>query len=232
MTARQEHGFAFEDVVFDGFEGVEKSNRYTARHDGVTTQGNKKVNISVKTRNRGSELCLGDAKRIASDYEPLLLIEGTYKTKRSIDTINAYYLDSGMSYFLGEKATYQRHQFIRFDKWMNSTPEINSHAFDKQWGVGRCALRKACKDNLVGKDACIVPRPKRDHKKQHRLQCAITKVSMRDIVSRFMVATIDKTNITVTDIAANEVHECADFAECMTCAKQIIDKAIADPEFD
>lgn len=223
MVARQSHGFEFESILENAFSAMQKSSSYTARYDGVFFDGfGKPYNVSIKTRNIRNELCLSDAKRISTDTDPLFLIEGIYKTRGNVDIIRGYNLKNGFVEFFGDDADNACREIHCFSDYMNHTSNINSRAYDKTWQKERADFQIRYRNIMTGKNACIVPRPKRDHKKQHRLQCAISRKNLEEVLSRKKIFEINLRTLTVFDIKQGESTQCDTVQECFLVAERIL----------
>lgn len=222
MTERQKHGFEFEGRTCEAFDGMSRSSGYTDRYDGTfSSEEGTERHLSVKTRGMRSELCLGDFSRIAGDDEPEVLIEGLHERDREISHVNAYRLDDGMSVFLGDNARDLKGKIKGFSEYMMGTDGFNSYDYDREWTRHRREFQSEYKEALEGDLACIAPRPKRDHKSQRRLQCAISRSKMDKVVSQFKVCEADLDGCTVTDIVTGETFSFDDADECMRKVAEI-----------
>ena len=173
MNERQAHGFKFEKkyIAENNLTAYEK---YTSPFDAYDEKG---IDYQIKTIKKGSSIDLGDIFRNANKEKDFYLIVSFWQgEKENIVEINKLYIDHVIW-----------NEYLKFDMydelkdWIKNKVS-NSYDYDLQW-------RKEVKNwkSLFGK-RLIMPRFKRDHKKQRRIQCGITnRVFYSHFVKNFSV---------------------------------------------
>lgn len=157
---RQRHGFIYQAAV------IKKNNyRETGYTDKWDAYDDKNRPVSIKCIKKGADICFGDFERQNTVTEDFILHVAFWEQSRSNITeqydliINA---DNWNSYF-GNCAILQ-------NAFTEMAMITNSHADDQKWDT--FCLQTA---ELYNTDQNIIKlRFKRDHKKQKRLQCAIS----------------------------------------------------------
>ena len=208
MTERQGHGFKAEEFLEEKLPSFERDSNYTAAHDGtITSSSDKKVPCSIKTVGRG-EICLGDFRRIANDDQPLVVIVGEYSKKLPggkaiFDDFQVCLLPKGFAGVFGKRVFPVRSYIGEYRDYMSgklasyagyaynpSKYPFNSHAADADWTKDKETFDKRYLALYGGEEPLIEPRPKRDHKTQRRLQCAITRAQRDAFYKAYRIAQI------------------------------------------
>jgi hypothetical protein len=163
MAERQKHGFEYEDLKINE-NGLIKEENYTAKWDTFEIYNGIKTPVSVKCISLNSSIDFGDFKRQSEVDEDFILYVGFWKDKKD-NIVEEYKVlinkDIWNSYF-GNKTIIQS----MLDEMKGIS---NKYSDDDKWKV----YRNKYKD-LYGK-SIVSLRFKRDHKKQKRIQCGITK---------------------------------------------------------
>lgn len=171
---RQIHGFQNEFRVCE-MHNLQKTDNYTFRWDAFT-KGRKPVPVSIKTKSAGGDIEMGDLFRQASHKEDFYLHVSFWKDKKR-NVIQEHILlipgDYWQSLFKHE---------MRDDIKKVLADASNDRDYDAKWTEDITALREKW-----GTDGPIRLRPKRDHKKQLRMQCAINHKQFLKMVELFSV---------------------------------------------
>lgn len=166
---RQIHGFNFENYIINKFNLTKKEN-YTDKWDAEFNS----IPVSIKTHEISGGIELGDIYRISQINSPFYLIVGFWKNQKdNIVEEHIAYIDD-MSWW---KSLFDYELLKDFKTFLDSVS--NNSTDDKKWKEGRLALSKKWVEKTPN---IIKPRWKRDHKKQKRIQCAI---SYSDFISKF-----------------------------------------------
>lgn len=182
---RQKHGFLFEKTMEEIIAVLETDDNYTAEDDGnIVLSEELELRTSIKTQKSGGELCLGSFNRIASNDEPLLLIIGEWFDKNHIDSVFLCYLPNGFVPLFGNNAYDMIALCDEFVEYMHTTPDFHEHSYDSEWKERYQQFQDDY--GSMANNCYIYPRAKRDHKKQARLQCAISYDDTQILLSNFM----------------------------------------------
>jgi hypothetical protein len=179
MTARQAHGFKNELMVIDRYN-LNKATSYTAKWDAIAPRivvGQrviKDVPTSIKTIREGGSVDMGDIFRHAKNGNDFVLHVDFYRGPRSeLNIVETYtiYIESGKWRSLFE--------FGHYDFLRGCLHEItNSYSDDLKWKSMMAEMNK-----LWRREERIVHlAPKRDHKKQKRIQCTIPNRKFRELL--------------------------------------------------
>jgi hypothetical protein len=155
---RQRHGFLYEALVIQKY-GLSKSSKYTSAYDATY----ENIPVQIKCIKHGCAIELGDYKRNKQKQADFILIVGFWKgDKKNIIREDVLYIDYRLFVdhlrFDGDNAMIEEMKLI-----------TNLRIDDGRWG----SYVKRYK-NLWPKTNLIDIRFKRDHKKQKRIQCAIS----------------------------------------------------------
>lgn len=175
MAARQEHGFSNEKRIIKEHNliDVSKTEGYTSKWDAIAPaalilspqQRVTDVPTSIKTIRHGGSVDMGDVFRHAKNTEDFILQVDFYVgPKKELNIVESYkiYIDSQTWGLL--------FKFEHYDYLRQCLREItNDYSDDPKW---RNMMEKM--HDLWEKPKRIVHlAPKRDHKKQKRMQCTI-----------------------------------------------------------
>lgn len=201
---RNAHGKYLEDLLASCSNGrLELETCETAPDDGYLYFAPIKTSIPVSVKNKGErgELCMGSFKNIIDHQGEVILIYGLHEPREPHPyVLYALYLPEGyysLYEYTGDAGMYNEvADFVTdFEEYLSTTEEINEYKYDKIW----CRERKERRDwyfslfpDTARRSVVIQPRPKRDHKNQHRLQCAISRRILEDITERFGVAKYER----------------------------------------
>lgn len=171
MSERQKHGFDFQEKFIKDNNLIPDTN-YTGEWDAYTKKG---IPVQIKTRKSNGELDLGDLKRNLNKNENFMLVVGTYEEK------------NGTKNFLETKS-----YFVDCDIWKKQFNCVglltemldfvknisNDHKDDQKWKAGIKTFKQQTK-------GIAVPRFKRDHKNQKRIQAAVPRKNLSSFYSSF-----------------------------------------------
>lgn len=161
--ARQGHGFKNEERIKEKY-GLQKytdvkSNDYTSTYDAVAPNGKP---VSIKTEGLGSNVELGDYFRNANANEDFYMVVSFWQGDKD-NIVEEYKV-------LVPADEWAEHFDRNFDDKIKTliSEASNDESYDEEWKRRRLALNEE-----YGADQFIRLRPKRDHKKQKRMQAAI-----------------------------------------------------------
>jgi hypothetical protein len=170
MDERQKHGFEYEELKINENNLIKEEN-YTAKWDTFEIYNDVKTPVSVKCIGLNSSIDFGDFKRQTEVDEDFILYVGFWKGKKN-NIVEEYKVlinkDVWNSYF-GDKSIIQS----MLDEMKGIS---NDYSDDNKWKDYRNKYKE-----LYGK-SIISLRFKRDHKKQKRIQCGITKPNFVNVV--------------------------------------------------
>ena len=203
MTERQQQGFALEQICDEHMPYLCLSDEYTSQDDAIyILHDGHEIGVSIKSSTANGEICLGSMSRIIRSTEPLLLIYGVHKRK-VFQKISAYILPNGWRTIFPSASDVLNECDI-FENYMKgiSTNDylgndynadmFHSHEYDAEWRLNLKQFKQDYHDTISSTHGnFIYVRPKRDHKKQARLQAAIP-ANMRDCLEPLLVSSNDK----------------------------------------
>lgn len=161
-NTRQIHGFHNEYHLCKKYDLL-KMDHYTSRWDAYTKTPNP-IPVSIKTMQIGSEVPLADFFRNKEIKEDFYLIVAMWEgQKHNIVKETTLFIPKG---FWNAQFNDLCDEKIR-EAIQNSSPE---HSYDEKWRMDCQSIR----DDWVKSQSIIRLRPKRDHKKTVRMQCAIS----------------------------------------------------------
>lgn len=184
-TARQKHGFVYQSRVINKYNLLEQKG-YTAEYD-ATYQN---IPVQIKCSKFGSSLELGDYQRNKNKNKDFILAIGLWKKCNSFNKVitNEYLLYIEHCNYIKQLGYYNEYiETLMYEEFK----EISNHnEHDYIW-------QQFCKKykSLWKKDNKISIRFKRDHKRQKRIQCAVSWYNFDDWLLRdFEHITIDVHN--------------------------------------
>lgn len=178
---RQAHGFKNEERVCEKYDLEHFKKNYTHKWDAMTKEKTP-MPVSIKTKSLGGSVEMGDFFRNASNTED-------------------FYLH--VSFWDGDKANIvSEHALLVPGKvWSAMFPQdchddirtllkeaSNDHSYDATWKQ-KCAELQAKWESL---GSIIKLAPKRDHKKQKRMQCAIPNSEFMKLMALYKVVGLPK----------------------------------------
>ena len=222
MTERQNIGFEFEQLCNNMLGSLELNDGYTDADDGyfVLSSG-RRIRVSLKCISETGEVCLGDVFRIVENSEPVLMLVGHHKPRQMPQHIDAYWLPSGFPGIMHGLAPRIAKLCHDFHDYMLGDENFNERNYDKYWTQERKNFLDAYHAIFGDNTAFIHPRPKRDHKNQRRLQCAIPTRYKDELRRNYGVASLDMPSNIVRDASGSVFHSTAgnnvwdDFEECI-----------------
>lgn len=175
-NTRQQHGFQFEEYIIHKHK-LTKSSGYTNKYDAYYN----KIPVQIKCIKYGSVIELGDYYRNKSKTEDFFLIIGFWKnTTDNIIKTDILFI---------EHSIYINNMVYHSDTAFKVGMDLitNLHVDDDAW-KHFCNLHK----NNYPKSNLISIRFKRDHKKQKRVQCAISNKNYKLFIQLFKHTTLIK----------------------------------------
>jgi len=182
MSARQQHGFDYEKHIIE-LLNLKRNKNYTGKNDAYYKDKNgKEYLVQIKCIKKGSAIDLGDYCRNKNKNKDFVLIIGFWEGSKE-NIVEEYILYPPLEWWIGLFKVYDG-----FDKEMYEFLDdiSNDKIDDAKWVSGRKMLTKKWNDSWVPHNSdfenvwkekyperLVLPRFKRDHKKQKRIQCAI-----------------------------------------------------------
>jgi len=161
---RQKHGFIYENKIITE-NNLEKSPSYTNKWDAFEVYNGYRLPVSVKCIKNGSSIEFGDFKRQTEITTDFILYVGFW-SENDNNIIEQYKIfikkETWFSYF-GDLSI--------IDEMLSCMKDISNDIIDD----GRWYNFRQKFSGLYGVNNVISLRFKRDHKKQKRIQCGITK---------------------------------------------------------
>lgn len=159
MAERQEHGFVYEQSIIKKYN-LKPSIHYIHKDDGYKND----IPVQIKCIKHKSSIDLGDLWRNGNKSESFYLIIGFWKGKKD-NIIEEHIL------FIDHKKWNKYFEFDHNDEIKHLIKTIsNDYSDDDKWKKEVKRLKGLWNTT----DRVIQPRFKRDHKKQKRIQCAIS----------------------------------------------------------
>lgn len=198
MTARQAHGFVNEEVVchregYTPWEIYEQkyphhrdaSGAYTSKWDAVD-EASPGTNlhglpIQIKTIKKGKAIELGDIFRNSRIGEDFRLVVEFYESVDPISNrpniVESHSVDVDYSKW---RELFTFDQYSEWADWIRNRVS-NSYSYDTIW-KSETRTRKA----QWGPERIVQPRFKRDHKKQRRIQCAVSNSKFGHFIKQIL----------------------------------------------
>lgn len=189
MTERQVQGFQLERLINERLDGYVPSTDYTSQHDGMF-QG---MPVSIKCMKARGDICMSDFKRIVTDASPSLMLLALRQSEFR-QTLYILSFPNGTRGIFGRHADAVTELVSEFSSYMRDECS-NSRAYDATWRQRRRQFMHDYVDAFCQDVPMIMPRPKRDHKHQRRLQCAVPHNRQADFLSRYAITSIQPTDI-------------------------------------
>lgn len=159
---RQAHGFNNEDRVKSDYELLDyagETNGYTGKYDAQTKEG---IPVSIKTEKLKSDVELGDYFRNAQVNQDFYLVVSFWENEKN-NIVEEYHV----KFPAEEWKKLFNHNLD--DKIRRVIQEAsNDYSYDAIWTQKIKKLKEEYGNNIIRL------RPKRDHKTQKRMQCAIS----------------------------------------------------------
>lgn len=181
-TERQKHGFIYQDNFINRYNLLEQKG-YTAEYDATY----KNIPVQIKCSKYGSSLELGDYRRNKDKNKDFILAIGLWKNVSNKKLITNEY----MLYIEHDK--YTKHlgyynDYIETLMYEEYKQISNDKDDDEEWKQF-CTKYKS----FWKADNKISIRFKRDHKKQKRIQCAVSWYNIGDwLLNDFEQISLDK----------------------------------------
>ena len=180
MSEHQIFGFFIQDKLIEEYN-LMKDKSYTGVYDAFTKYN---MNIQIKTNKNKTAIYMGDIKRNFSKDEPFILI--IYNYDSNYNHIKTYFI------LVDDYKKYNElFYFDEYDEFCDEFKNIsNSHEDDSKWKLLRLKYTKRYKE----KHKLTRMNPKRDHKKQKRIQCSIPYKFLKEFMDNFKVLTEEEFN--------------------------------------
>lgn len=166
---RQAHGFSYQDTIITKYN-LSKIDPYTGKklkYDDKWDAYFNFIPVQIKDKKKGGNIELADMFRQSETTEDFLLIVGFWQDdKTNIVEEHILYIKGNEWYPL-----FNHECLNKYKQLLNTI--TNDYSDDNKWKQKINELRKEWKKLTP---YLIVPRPKRDHKDQKRIQCAINNV--------------------------------------------------------
>lgn len=182
---RQSHGFQFEDYCANKYNLIKNTTiNYTSKWDYYTCKNN--IPVSIKTHQKGTGIELSDYFRQSHIIDDFIMIIGFWEGQKS-NIVEEYclYIDG---------IDWHSHFNLKLEtKLLDLLDNItNDKSDDALWKKTCNELKDEFKKTT---DCLIVPRFKRDHKKQKRIQCAINNISFYQyFLDKFQINSMEVIN--------------------------------------
>lgn len=176
MSEHQKHGLLWEDEVINMYNLV-KSDKYTSVWDAYTQDG---VPVSIKTKMINTNVEMGDLFRNSRCNEDFFLVVGFWSGRKdNIVRVDKLFVDANFW-----KSQFDENIVNQFKNIFDGIS--NSKEDDQKWK----SRMKDFKDLWNSQETIIQVHPKRDHKKQKRVQCSVKKKKWEEISNLFKVENI------------------------------------------
>jgi hypothetical protein len=164
---RQKHGFTYQTNVIDKYSLIENKS-YTAEYDALF----QNIPVQIKCSKQGGALEMGDYMRNKNKSTDFILAVGLWEHDKTNSTNNKilskeYLLYIEHSRFISNIGYYT--DIIEYMMYEDFKQISNSRDDDVRWTEFRLKYKELWPDTHK-----IDIRFKRDHKKQKRIQCAIS----------------------------------------------------------
>jgi len=168
MAERQIHGFNYQRSIIE-LESLTEDMNYTGKWDAFCLE--KEVPVSIKCIGINGSVDFGDLKRQTEVQNDFILYVGFWQKSKSniVEEYKVLIKKENWDRYFGDKSIIQ--SMIEEMKGIS-----NSYSDDSKWKEFRNKYIK-----LYG-DSIISLRFKRDHKKQKRIQCGITRKNFMEVV--------------------------------------------------
>lgn len=182
MPARQQHGFDYQDYVVGQLD-LFPSENYTSKDDAYIMEKNGIIYpVQIKFIKKGASIELGSYTRNKEKDRDFVLIIGFWEGLKG-NIIEEYILYPPLEWW---KSLFVAPENFDEEMFYFLNQISNDYSDDVNWKTGCKKLITQWKDywEIVHEDfeekwqedypdRLVVPRFKRDHKKQKRIQCAI-----------------------------------------------------------
>ena len=160
MTARQNHGFVNEARIKSKYNLLPYSDEsYTAKYDALSSTG---IPISIKVAKLGKEICLGDYRRNSENKEGFYLILSIWEGRKDNIVRESCLYFPGITW----NSFFDKNVAIKARELIGNAS--NASEYNPIWKAGIEELKS------LNASKYIRLRPKRDSKRQRRMQCAIS----------------------------------------------------------
>lgn len=169
---RQKHGLVNEDVVKAKYKlnNYNNKNHYTAKYDAEMFDGSP---VSIKTEKLGSDVELGDYFRNASKQEDFYMVVCFWEGCKS-NIVEEYHVKFPVEDWRG----FFNHSLDSAVRGVIDRAS-NEYSYDSIWKREIKELKELYGNHIIRL------RPKRDHKKQKRMQCAISYSDFLELVKKY-----------------------------------------------
>lgn len=160
MAERQNHGFKYQDIIYERYPDIDHSGLgYTDEWDGMLHG----IPVSIKSESVGSDVEMADFFRNANKKTGFFMFVGFHDS--NYNYVEEYVLYIPINYW---RSLFCQNLMPYFKRLLQNI--TNDYADDQRWKKGCNLLRNYWQKYTSN---IIRPRFKRDHKDQKRMQCAI-----------------------------------------------------------
>lgn len=128
MTARQQHGFTFENILTDNLPWYMHNNAYTGQHDGMFMH----IPCSVKCMGMRGDICLSSFCRIVTDDSPSLMFLGIRNKASHVVMMHTLYFPDGTRGLFHPYENEADALVGAFSDYLHKEV-LNSRSYDRQW---------------------------------------------------------------------------------------------------
>ena len=182
MPARQQHGFDYQDYVIEQL-GLKPDKNYRGKNDAYYQEKDGiEYPVQIKFIKKGSAIDLGDYSRNKNKTKNFVLIIGFWKGIKG-NIIEEYILYPPVEWWVGlfkirDGFDVEMYEFLKNisnnvtddDKWIKGRKKF-TEKWKTDWLLYNQEFEKKWEEEYP--ERLILPRFKRDHKHQKRIQCAI-----------------------------------------------------------
>jgi hypothetical protein len=168
MAERQAHGFNYQKKIVER-EILTESVGYTDKWDAYNS--NLKRNVSIKCISKKGSIDFGDFKRQTMVDEDFILYVGFWQSKKDnvVEEYKVYITAEKWKSYLGDITIIQE----MLDEMSTIS---NDKSDDSKWKQFRLKWKERYGNSIISL------RFKRDHKKQKRIQCGISRNNFLEVI--------------------------------------------------
>lgn len=182
MPARQQHGFDYQEHIIKQFS-LRPSGIYTGKNDAYSLERDgKELPVQIKSIKKGASIDLGDYKRNKNKDREFAIFVGFWEHIKS-NIVEEHLLIPPIAWWHGLFVMEEMYDASIFSflseisnsplddaKWVAGR-KFYTYKWKEYWAVVRESFENKWKESYT--ERLVLPRFKRDHKTQKRIQCAI-----------------------------------------------------------
>lgn len=167
MAERNIHGKKYEKLIIERYDLTEAAG-YTDSWDATNKDNTPYL---IKTFKKGSEIPLSDIFINSNRDKDFIMVLGIWENNKS-NIVEEYIVNVRIDKF---KKLFHFDYYDKMKEWIRSVS--NDYSYDEIW-------KKECFEwkTKWGEDRIVQPRFKRDHKKQKRIQSAVTYKNIKEFI--------------------------------------------------